>query len=45
MQPIRVGIMGFGRVGRQLYQLALQDDRFDVVAVSDIGDADHFVFF
>ena len=39
MQPIRVGIMGFGRVGRQLYQLALQDDRFDVVAVSDIGDA------
>ncbi|HAK53382.1 MAG TPA: glyceraldehyde-3-phosphate dehydrogenase [Gammaproteobacteria bacterium] len=39
MQPIRVGVMGFGRVGRQLYQLALQDERFDVVAVSDIGDA------
>ncbi|MAI42028.1 MAG: glyceraldehyde 3-phosphate dehydrogenase NAD-binding domain-containing protein [Candidatus Azotimanducaceae bacterium] len=39
MQPIRLGIMGFGRVGRQLYQLAVQDERFDVVAVSDIGSA------
>ena len=39
MQPIRLGIMGFGRVGRQLYQLAVQDERFDVVAISDIGIA------
>ena len=37
MQPIRLGIMGFGRVGRQLYQLAVQDERFEVVAISDIG--------
>ncbi len=37
MQKIRVGMMGFGRVGRQLYELALADERFDVVAVSDIG--------
>ena len=37
MQPIRLGIMGFGRVGRQLYQLAIQDKRFEVVAISDIG--------
>ena len=39
MQPIRLGIMGFGRVGRQLYQLAVQDERFDVVAISDIGSS------
>ena len=39
MQPIRLGIMGFGRVGRQLYQLAIQDKRFEVVAISDIGSA------
>ena len=32
--------MGFGQVGRQIYRLALDDDRFDVVAVSDIGQPD-----
>ena len=37
MQSIRLGIMGFGRVGRQLYQLAVQDERFEVAAISDIG--------
>ena len=30
-------MMGFGRVGRQVYRLALDDDRYEVVAVSDIG--------
>ena len=30
-------MMGFGQVGRQIYRLALDDDRFQVVAVSDIG--------
>lgn len=37
MNRIRIGMMGFGRVGRQVYRLALDDDRFEVVAVSDIG--------
>jgi len=32
-----MGIMGFGRIGRQLYRLAQDQDRFEVVAVSDIG--------
>lgn len=30
-------MMGFGQVGRQIYRLALDDQRFEVVAVSDIG--------
>jgi glyceraldehyde 3-phosphate dehydrogenase len=37
---IRVGINGFGRIGRQVYK-ALRDrytDQVDVVAVNDIGD-------
>lgn len=38
MNPIRVGLMGFGRVGRQIFQLALGDKRFEVVAISDIGE-------
>ncbi|HEX7038205.1 MAG TPA: glyceraldehyde 3-phosphate dehydrogenase NAD-binding domain-containing protein [Pseudomonadales bacterium] len=37
MDKIRIGMMGFGRVGRQIYRLAQLDDRFDIVAVSDIG--------
>ena len=40
MNPLRIGMMGFGQVGRQVYRLALDDDRFDVVAVSDIGRPD-----
>jgi len=37
MNPIRIGIMGFGGIGRQIYKLAASDSRFDVVAVADIG--------
>ena len=37
MGSTRIGLMGFGRVGRQIYRLALDDERFDVVAISDIG--------
>ncbi|MEM7220968.1 MAG: glyceraldehyde 3-phosphate dehydrogenase NAD-binding domain-containing protein [Pseudomonadota bacterium] len=37
MKPIRIGLMGFGQVGRQIYRLALADERFEVVAISDIG--------
>ena len=35
---MRIGLMGFGRIGRQLFALAAQDPRFDIVAISDIGD-------
>ncbi len=37
MSEVRIGLMGFGRVGRQLFGLAQEDQRFDVVAISDIG--------
>lgn len=37
MSAIRIGMMGFGQVGRQIYRLALDDDRYEVVAISDIG--------
>lgn len=35
---MRIGLMGFGRIGRQLYSLACRDPRFDIVAISDIGN-------
>ena len=34
---IRIGLMGLGQVGRQIYKLCMTDPRFDVVAISDIG--------
>lgn len=37
MDKIRLGLMGFGRIGRQIYQLSLNDDTFDIVAISDVG--------
>ncbi|MYA16657.1 MAG: hypothetical protein F4Z28_07775, partial [Gammaproteobacteria bacterium] len=40
METLRLGLMGFGQVGRQIYRLALADDRFDTVAISDIGQPD-----
>jgi len=36
---IRVGINGFGRIGRNLYRAALQDPDLEFVAVNDITDA------
>lgn len=35
--PIRLGIMGFGQTGRQLYDLASHSDDIEVVAIADIG--------
>lgn len=36
-EKIRVGIMGLGQIGRQLYHLALEKDDIEIVAVADIG--------
>jgi len=40
MRRIRIGIMGFGQIGRLLYQAASEGDRFEVAAVSDVGRSD-----
>lgn len=37
-KPIRLGLMGFGQTGRQLYDLASRSDDIDIVAIADIGD-------
>jgi glyceraldehyde 3-phosphate dehydrogenase len=36
--PIRVGLMGFGQIGRQLYRLAAASGDIEIVAIADIGD-------
>jgi glyceraldehyde 3-phosphate dehydrogenase len=37
--PIRVGINGFGRIGRNIFRAALGDPSLEVVAVNDITDS------
>ena len=39
-KPIRVGIMGFGQIGRQIFELASRSEDVDIVAVADIGKAE-----
>ena len=39
MAKIRVGINGFGRIGRNVLRACLGDEALDFVAVNDITDA------
>lgn len=36
--PIRVGLMGFGRIGRNVFRQLEQEPGIDVVAIADIAD-------
>lgn len=40
MSKIKVGLMGFGEIGRDIYRLSLNQPEMEVVAISDIGRAD-----
>ncbi len=40
MRPTRIGVMGFGQIGRQVFLSSLNDPRAEVVAVSDVGEAE-----
>ncbi len=37
--PVKVGINGFGRIGRNIYRAALGDPGLEIVAVNDITDS------
>ena len=36
---IKVGINGFGRIGRNIFRAAMAHDDIDIVAVNDLTDA------
>lgn len=40
MSKIKIGLMGFGEIGRDVYRLCLEQPELEVVAISDIGRAD-----
>src|SRR5262245_37102298 len=39
IMPVRVGINGFGRIGRNLLRACLNETGLDIVAINDITDA------
>jgi glyceraldehyde 3-phosphate dehydrogenase len=38
MAKKRIGINGFGRIGRALTRILLHDERFEIVAINDVSD-------
>jgi len=44
MSTIKVGINGFGRIGRSFYKVAHGRDDIEVVAINDLGDADNLAY-
>jgi len=36
--PLRVGLMGFGQIGRMIYQIAAGSGDTEIVAIADIGE-------
>ncbi|MFO8006684.1 MAG: type I glyceraldehyde-3-phosphate dehydrogenase [Candidatus Brocadiia bacterium] len=41
---IKVGINGFGRIGRLVFRVMMERDNFEVVAVNDLADADNLAY-
>jgi len=37
--PVKVGINGFGRIGRNIYRAALGNSAVEIVAVNDLTDS------
>ena len=41
---IKVAINGFGRIGRLVFRLMMEDEDFDVVAINDLTDAEQLAY-
>ena len=39
-KKIRIGLFGFGRIGRNIFRIGYNDPRFNFVAISDLGDVE-----
>ena len=40
----RVGINGFGRIGRLFFKLALKDENVEIVGINDLGDLNNMAY-
>ncbi|MEE8412586.1 MAG: glyceraldehyde 3-phosphate dehydrogenase NAD-binding domain-containing protein [Acidobacteriota bacterium] len=41
---IRIGIMGFGRIGKNIFRQACQDEDIEIVAISDLGTPESMAY-
>ena len=41
MSTLKLGINGFGRIGRMVFRASLQKDNVEVVAINDLLDVEH----
>ncbi len=41
---VRIGVNGFGRIGRTVFRAALEDDRVEVVGINDVMDNDDMAY-
>ena len=41
---IRIGINGFGRIGRMVFRSAIKKDDIEIVAINDLLDIDHLAY-
>ena len=44
MSKIKIGINGFGRIGRMVLRASLDRDDVEVVAINDLLDLDHLAY-
>jgi glyceraldehyde 3-phosphate dehydrogenase (phosphorylating) len=42
--PVTVGLMGFGRIGRNLFRLLYRDDEYRIGAISDVADPEALAY-
>jgi glyceraldehyde 3-phosphate dehydrogenase len=41
---VRVGINGFGRIGRAFFRAAMNDPEVEIVGINDLGDASNLAY-
>lgn len=44
MSKVKIGINGFGRIGRLVFRATVQRDNVEVVAINDLLDVDHLAY-
>ncbi|MBT8210410.1 MAG: type I glyceraldehyde-3-phosphate dehydrogenase, partial [Eudoraea sp.] len=44
MAKIKIGINGFGRIGRLVFRASFDRDNIEVVAINDLLDVDHLAY-
>ncbi|MBL6647013.1 MAG: type I glyceraldehyde-3-phosphate dehydrogenase [Flavobacteriaceae bacterium] len=44
MSTLKLGINGFGRIGRMVFRASLQKDNVEVVAINDLLDVEHLAY-